>query len=193
MRTPCTKKDAPAEQHGGWDLAKEREFAVDSGASMDMMSKKELLSSEELDTVVPTSNGEVHTKEEAQANVHDLNLFCCCVAWKTLRRPRIFLRVGQRSKTTADERREDNCAKRTTSYLLLFPGCPPVLGAIRRQHRHRRICLPQVQLMREVTNQLHESGAGSPSKTQNKSKEGWQSRFGRPFARSSWMVGGVHR
>ena len=63
---------------------------------------------------------------------------------------------GQRSKTTADERREDNCAKRTTSYLLLFQGCPPVLGAIRRQHRHRKICLPQVQLS-EVTNQLRGS------------------------------------
>ena len=26
-----------------------------------------------------------------------------------------------------------------------------------------------------------------------KEKEGWQSRFGRPFARFSWVVGGVHR
>ena len=42
-------------------------------------------------------------------------------------------------------------AKRTTSYLLLFQGYPPVLGAIRRQHRHRRICLQQVQLKSEVT------------------------------------------
>ena len=34
----------------------------------------------------------------------------------------------------------------------------------------------------------------SSSKTQKqKEKEGWQSRFGRPSARSSWMVGGVHR
>ena len=31
-------------------------------------------------------------------------------------------------------------AKRTTSYLFFFQGYPPVLGPIRRQHRHRRIC-----------------------------------------------------
>ena len=35
------------------------------------------------------------------------------------------------------ERGRQLYAKRTTSYLLLFPGCPPVLVAIRRQHRHR--------------------------------------------------------
>ena len=60
----------------------EREFVVDSGASMHMMSIKEL-SSDELDTVrrsrnptvVLTANWEVHTNEEAQVYVHDLNLF----------------------------------------------------------------------------------------------------------------------
>ena len=60
----------------------EREFVVDSGASTHMMSKKEL-SPDELDTsrrsrtttVVLTANGEVHTHEEAQVFVHDLNLF----------------------------------------------------------------------------------------------------------------------
>ena len=60
----------------------EREFAVDSGASVHMMSKKEL-SSGEMDIVkmsrtpteVWTANGEVHSHEEAQAFVHDLNQF----------------------------------------------------------------------------------------------------------------------
>ena len=60
----------------------EREFVVDSGASMHIMSKKEK-SSEEMDTlrrfrtltVVLTANGEVHTHEEAQVFVQDLNLF----------------------------------------------------------------------------------------------------------------------
>ena len=60
----------------------EREFVVDSGASMHTMSKKEL-SSEEMDpversrtpAVVLTFNGEVHTHEEAQVSVHDLTLF----------------------------------------------------------------------------------------------------------------------
>ena len=60
----------------------EREFVVDSGVSMHMMSKKDL-SSEEIRTVkrsrnptaVLTANGEVHTYEEAQVFVHDLNQF----------------------------------------------------------------------------------------------------------------------
>ena len=33
---------------------------------------------------------------------------CCSITWKTLRRPRKFLRVGQRSKTTVGQRREDH-------------------------------------------------------------------------------------
>ena len=60
----------------------EREFVVDFGASMHMLSQKGL-SSEELETlrrsrnptVVVTANGEVQTHEEAQVCVHDLGLF----------------------------------------------------------------------------------------------------------------------
>ena len=71
MRAPTTSK-----------RPEEREFPVDSGASMHMMSKKEL-SSEEMGTVkrsrkhtvVLTAHGEVHTHEEAQVFVHDLNRF----------------------------------------------------------------------------------------------------------------------
>ena len=75
----------------------ERGFVVDSEASVHLLSKKDS-SSEELDTL--RRSREVHTNEEAQAYVHDLNLFvtvqhsleaaCCSIAWKTLRRPRIF-------------------------------------------------------------------------------------------------------
>ena len=36
-------------------------------------------------------------------------------------------------------------AKRATPYLLSFQGYPPVLGAIRRQHRHRRICETKIE------------------------------------------------
>ena len=60
----------------------EREFEVDSVASMHMLSKKDLRL-DELDTlrgsrtpfVVLTENGNVHTHEEAQVFVHDRNLF----------------------------------------------------------------------------------------------------------------------
>ena len=57
-------------------------FVVDSGASMHMLSKKDL-SSDEMSslrrsrnpTTVMTADGEVQTNEEAQAFVHDLDLF----------------------------------------------------------------------------------------------------------------------
>ena len=60
----------------------EREFVVDSGASMHMISKKDL-SKAEMDTltkscsptIVITSNGEVQTHEEAIVYVKDLDIF----------------------------------------------------------------------------------------------------------------------
>ena len=77
--------------------------------------------------------------------------------------------MGQRSKTTVDQRGVDYFfAKRTISYLLLFLGCPPILVAIRLQHRYCRICLQRVQPKSEVTDWLQEAGADhsslSPSK-----------------------------
>ena len=63
-------------------LPEEREFVVDSGASIHVLSKKDL-SSDELETlrrsrtlkVVVTVNGEVQTNEEAEVYVHDLGFF----------------------------------------------------------------------------------------------------------------------
>ena len=59
----------------------EREFVVDSGASMHMISKKDLNSSE-MDTltkscnptIVITANGEVQTREEAIVHVEELDI-----------------------------------------------------------------------------------------------------------------------
>ena len=60
----------------------EREFAVDSRASMHMVSKRDLNSAEletmrtsRSPTTVMTANGEVQTREEATANVKELDLF----------------------------------------------------------------------------------------------------------------------
>ena len=60
----------------------EREFAVDSGASMHMVSKQDLNSAEletmrtsRSPTTVMTANGEVQTREEATVNVKQLDLF----------------------------------------------------------------------------------------------------------------------
>ena len=60
----------------------EREFVVDSGASMHMISKKDL-SEAEMDTltkscsptIVITANGEVQTHEEATVYVNELGIF----------------------------------------------------------------------------------------------------------------------
>ena len=72
----CVKKRA-----GG-----KREFAADSGASMHMVSKRDL-NSAELETVrtsrsptkVMTANGEVQTREEATVYVKELDLFVTVV------------------------------------------------------------------------------------------------------------------
>ena len=63
-------------------IPEEREFLVDSGALMQVLSNKDL-SSEEVETLrrprIPTSmltaNGEVQTNEEAQVFVHDIDIF----------------------------------------------------------------------------------------------------------------------
>ena len=62
---------------------RKREFVVDSGASMHMVSRKDLNSAEletarvskSPTTVVMTTNGEVQTKEEATVCVRELDLF----------------------------------------------------------------------------------------------------------------------
>ena len=66
-------------------LSEEREFVIDSGTSMHMLSRRDL-SSEHMDTlrrsrtptVWITKNGEVQTHEEAPVYVHDLGLFRDC-------------------------------------------------------------------------------------------------------------------
>ena len=96
-----------------------------------------------------------------------------------MQRPRILPGVGQRSRATIDRKWEKHylqqfwkqfvsniattgiVATRSTSYLLLFRGYPPVLEAICRQHRHCRIC-QQFQLKNEVTNLPQETGADHP-------------------------------
>ena len=50
----------------------EREFEVDSGISSDEM---DTVKRSRTPTVVLTANGEVHTDEEAQVFVHDLNSY----------------------------------------------------------------------------------------------------------------------
>ena len=134
----------------------EREFVVDSGAPMHMMSNKDL-NSDELDTlrstrtptVELTAEGDVHTHEEAQVFVHDLNQF---VTLQLLEETPAVLSLGNLCKhhgcsyewvsgqePRLKKRREDNYVQNGQfSYLLSFQGFPPILEAFRPQHRHRR-------------------------------------------------------
>ena len=77
VRVEARVTPAPASKR-----AEDREFVVDSGASMDMLSNN-VLSSKEMETLrrsgnptnVVTDTGEVQKIEEAQVFVHDLDLF----------------------------------------------------------------------------------------------------------------------
>ena len=100
----------------------EREFVVDSGASM----RKKDLSDAEMDTltkscsptIVITANGEVETHEEATLYVKELDIFLTMKVLentsavlslgKTLRRKRIFLRMDPWSKTTSHQKRDSD-------------------------------------------------------------------------------------
>ena len=97
--TFCTPIEAKVTLAPSSTSPEEREHIVDSGASIHMLSKKES-SSEELDTlrrsrnptVVLTANGELHTHEDAQVYVHDLNLF---VTVQLLEDTRAVLSLGK--------------------------------------------------------------------------------------------------
>ena len=100
----------------------EREFVVDSGASMHMISKKDL-SDVEMDTltkscsptIVITANGEVQTHKEATVYVKELDIFLSMKVLdntpavlslgKLCDEHGILLRVDQRSKTTSHFKR----------------------------------------------------------------------------------------
>ena len=77
----------------------EREFVVDSGASMHMISKKDL-SDAEMDkltkscspTIVMTANGEVQTHEEATVYVKELDIF---LTMKVLKNTPAVLSLGK--------------------------------------------------------------------------------------------------
>ena len=96
----------------------DREFVVDSGASVHMASRKDLNSAEmetvsKSPTTAVTANDEVQTKEKATVYVKELDLFVtvklledtpAVLSRKTLRGSRILRRVDRWSETTTHER-----------------------------------------------------------------------------------------
>ena len=122
---------------------------------MHMMSEKEL-SSEEMGTVkrsrnptvVLTAGGEVHTNEEAQVFVHDLNQF---VTVQLLEETPAVLSLGKLCKNHGysfewvsgqQPRLTQNgkilSARQTILYFLSFQGYLSILEAVRLLHRYHR-------------------------------------------------------
>ena len=103
----------------------EREFVVDSEASMRMISKKDLnsagletLTSSKCATTVITANGEVQTHEEATVYVKELDMFLTMKVLgntpavlslgKLCVKKRILLWMDQQSKTTSHKKRDSD-------------------------------------------------------------------------------------
>ena len=139
----------------------EREFVVDSGASMHMISKKDL-SDAEMDTltkscsptIVITANGEVQTHEEATVYVKELDIF---LTMKVLENTPAVLSLGKLCDET-DTPTNGSMVKnhissktgfgylaiRRTSFLLWFQACqvrPLNLLRLQRHLRDRRVIL----------------------------------------------------
>ena len=234
-RNPWIKSDASPKQHGTWreiftssknadkttffslfeakamraptsKLFEEREFVVDTGASMHMLSKKDL-SSVHLETL-RRSRTTVQTNEEAEVFVHDLGLFvtvqlredtlavlslgklCSSIAGKPLRRTRIFQCVGKRSTTTAEQTREEYCFQDGKFCTLCH----------RRVHHQFWHCFifnivsTRLVFFKFKHRAKWQASFDTQEKSQNQNKkEGWQSRCRWTFARSSRLVGGIHR
>ena len=121
----------------------EREFVVDSGASMHMISKKDL-NDAEMDTltkscsptIVITANGEVQTHEEATVYVRELEIF---LTLKVLENTPAVLSLGKLCDENGYSYEWINIsfktgfgynATRRTSFLSWFQACQRVLPLV---------------------------------------------------------------
>ena len=140
----------------------EREFVVDSGASMHMLSKNHW-SSDEVETLRKSMNPTtvVTVRRSRSWSLRDGAITrwnaCRPVIRQALRRARFYLRVGQAVKSHIwPKMRRGIYAKQKTSYLFLSLNCRQIMVPVRPLHRHRRT---QVQQQSEVTIQYEETDA----------------------------------
>ena len=143
--------------------------------------------------------------EKAQVYVHDLDLF---VTVQILDDTLAVLSLGKLCeehgytyewasghKPHQTKQGEDGFrVMRKISYLLLCLDCRPTLVPARPLHRHRRTRQVHLQVQQQSDVTIwHRKLARFTKNSKQKYKEGQQSRLGRPFARLSGMVRGVHR
>ena len=145
----------------------EREFVVDSGATMHMISKKDL-NSAELETVttsrspmtVLTANGEVQTHEEATVHVKELDIFLTMKVLEKTRQQYCRLEsFAMKTEILMNGSMVKNHislktgfgydATRRTSFLSWFQACqrvrPPVLISQLQGHlQDRRVIVPHL-------------------------------------------------
>ena len=148
----------------------EREFVVDSGASMHMISKKDL-NDAEMDTltrscsptIVITANGEVQTHEEATLYVKELDIFLTMNVLESFAMKTDILMNGSMVKNHISLKTGFGYnATRRTSFLSWFQACqrvrPPVLIIQLQGHlQDRRVIvlhLPQARLLHQLQHQV---------------------------------------
>ena len=193
-----------------FERPEEREFVVDSGASMYMMSKKEWSSSRIgyfAKIQEPHCGAYSHwrsaykrggTRIRSQyKSIRDGAITrrhaCSSITWKPLRRTRIHLWMGQQSKTTVEQRGNDNftrneqlrtscCSRVIDQFWEQFVVNIDIAGFVNKSSSRAKWRTSATRVVRIILRN-----------PKQKQKEEWQSRCGRPFARSSWKVGGVHR
>ena len=137
----------------------EREFVVDSGASMHMISKKDLKDACS-PSIVITANGEVQTHEEATVYVKELDIFLTMkvledtpavfVAWKSFAMKTDVLMNGSTVKNHISLKTGLGFhAIRRTSFLSWFQAChrvlhPVLILQLQRHFQDRRVIVPHL-------------------------------------------------
>ena len=186
MRAPTSK------------LFEEREFVVDTGASMHMLSKKDL-SSDELETL-QRSRTTVQTNEEAEVFVHDLGLFVtvqlredtpAVLSLGKLCEEHGYSNVWASGQRPLLNKQGKSIAFKTEKFCTLCH--------LRVNHQFWHCFVFNIVSTRLVFFKFKHRGKWQASfdtqeKSQNQNKkEGWQSRCRWTFARSSRVVGAIHR
>ena len=139
----------------------------------------------------------MHTNEEAQVHIHDLNLV---VTVQLLKETPAVLSLGTLSedhgysyewvsgqKTTIDQRGEDKSMQKDNFVPLVVPGLSTSSGSNSSSTSTSKDLFSTSPAQERSDGLAQREWCGSASKTQNHTKkEGWQSRCGRPFAQNGW-------
>ena len=161
----------------------------------------------------------MHTHEEAQVFVHDVNQFgncattrgngCCSIARQALQRPRVLPWVGQRSESRLTREGKSIICNTDNFVPFVVPGYLSIPEAVRLLHRYHRnrlrkeadqasgnSCFELIfrfSIWAEVTNKPPGDWSRVPWKSKTQIKEGSQEECGRSVGRSSLLVRGFQR